>query len=246
MSPFHLSRVFKHRLGVTPRQYRQARLLQRFKTELNSQRTVTDAIFHAGYGSTSRIYETSGERLGMTPSAYRNGAAGQEIMYTIFDSALGMVLLAATSRGVCAIRFGEDPEVLASGLKAEFPGASLRRNDDALVTLSRAVRAHLDGCEPDLNFPLDIRATAFQRKVWSTLRTIPYGETRTYSEVAQQLGDSRAVRAVAKACATNPVALAIPCHRVVHKDGRHSGYRWGIERKSKLLAIEKASNTRSG
>jgi AraC family transcriptional regulator of adaptative response/methylated-DNA-[protein]-cysteine methyltransferase len=239
MSPFHLLRVFKHRLGVTPRQYRQARLLQRFKTELNSQRTVTDAIFHAGYGSTSRIYETSSQRLGMTPSEYRDGAAGQDIRYTIFDSAAGMVLLAATNQGVCAVQFGEDPEVMARGLKTEFPGASLRRDDKTLEPLSRAVRAYLDGCEPDLNFPLDIRATAFQRKVWSVLRAIPYGETRTYGEVAQQLGEPRAVRAVAKACAANPVALAIPCHRVVHKDGRHSGYRWGTERKSKLLAIEK-------
>jgi AraC family transcriptional regulator of adaptative response/methylated-DNA-[protein]-cysteine methyltransferase len=237
MSPFHLARIFKHRLGVTPRQYRQARQLQHFKNELNSQRTVTDAIFHAGYGSTSRVYESSSRRMGMTPIQYRRGAPGEDIGYTIFDSALGTVLLAATEKGVCAIRFGEDAEAMVSELKREF-AAALCRNDAALKPLASAVRAHLEGSAPDLALPLDIRATAFQRRVWDVLRAIPYGETRTYSQVAQELGNPKAVRAVANACASNPVALAIPCHRVVHKDGHSSGYRWGTQRKGKLLAME--------
>jgi AraC family transcriptional regulator of adaptative response/methylated-DNA-[protein]-cysteine methyltransferase len=242
MSPFHLSRIFKRRLGVTPREYRQARQLENFKTELNSQRTVTDAIFHAGYGSASRLYENSNQRLGMTPSQYRGGAAGQEIKYTSFDSVLGTVMLAATDKGVCAIRFGQDAEVMAGELKGEFAAATVRRDDAALDAMAHAVRAHLNGTAPDLGLPLDIQATAFQRRVWNALRAIPYGQTRTYSEVAQQVGNPRAVRAVANACASNPVALVIPCHRVVHKDGRSSGYRWGPERKSKLLAQEQQRN----
>jgi AraC family transcriptional regulator of adaptative response/methylated-DNA-[protein]-cysteine methyltransferase len=239
MSPFHLARVFKRRLGVTPSQYRQARRLERFKSELNAQRTVTDAIFEAGYGSTSRLYENATRQLGMSPSRYRNGAGGEEISYTVFDTPLGMLALAATGKGICAIRFGESAEALAQELKSEFSRADLRRADSALAPFARAVRDHVDGALPDLDLPFDIRATAFQRRVWDALRSIPYGRTASYSEVARGIGHPRAVRAVANACANNPVALVIPCHRVVHKDGSASGYRWGKERKRKLLAMER-------
>jgi len=241
LSPFHLSRVFRRHLGVTPGQYRRARRLERFKSELNAQATVTDAIFEAGYGSSSRVYEQP--RLGMKPSLYRNGAAGAKIAYTVFDSALGKALLAATRTGVCAIRFGqnEDEEALAQALRDEFPRAVLRRDDAALRFFVQAISEHLAGGAPVLNLPLDILATAFQSLVWNALRSIPRGETRTYGEVAEAIGRPQAVRAVARACASNPVALAIPCHRVVHRDGHSIGYRWGVERKRKLLAMEKES-----
>jgi AraC family transcriptional regulator of adaptative response/methylated-DNA-[protein]-cysteine methyltransferase len=237
LSPFHLSRLFRRHLGVTVRQYRQARRLDHLKEKLNTQSSVTDAIYEAGYGSASRVYEIAGAQLGMTPSSYRNGAPAAEIVYTIFDSALGKALLAATQKGVCAIRLGDDKD-LVQGLKREFAAAVLRQDDAALRHFASAVNRHLAEGAPAVDLPLDIRATAFQSLVWNALRAIPRGQTRTYSEVAEAIGRPRAVRAVANACAQNPVALAIPCHRVVHRDGRSTGYRWGAERKRKLLEME--------
>jgi AraC family transcriptional regulator of adaptative response/methylated-DNA-[protein]-cysteine methyltransferase len=239
LSPFHLHRLFRRELGVTPRQYHEAQRMKKFKRELGSGRKVTDAVYEAGFGSASRLYEKAGQ-LGMKPSAYRAGGAGQSIAYTMFDSELGKVLLAATEKGVCALRFADEEVALERELASEFPAAQLTRDDRKLARHRDAVLDHLADSRTALDLPLDVRATAFQRRVWEILQAIPAGETRSYSEVAHKLGDPNAVRAVARACATNPVALVIPCHRVVRTGGALAGYRWGIQRKSALLQREKA------
>jgi len=233
LSPYHLQRTFKRLVGVTPRQYAAARRLDRFKTHLKEGSTVTDAVYEAGYPSSSSAYE---QPLGMTPTHYRRGGEGLHITYAITPCALGWLLVAATARGVCAVRLGDAEAELEATLAAEFADAARTRGD-----LDQAVAALLDylsGTQPRLDLPLDVQATAFQRRVWDVLRTIPYGSTRTYQDVAQAIGQPSAVRAVAHACASNPAALIIPCHRVVRTDGSLAGYRWGIARKQALLAME--------
>lgn len=239
LSPFHLHRLFRRELGVTPRQYHEAQRMKRFKRELGSGRKVTDAVYEAGFGSASRLYEKAGQ-LGMAPAAYRAGGAGHAIAYTIFESDLGKILLAATDKGVCALRFADDEAALTRELAGEFPAAQLTRDDRKLARQRDAVLDHLADSRTALDLPLDVRATAFQRRVWEILQTIPAGETRSYSEVARKLGDPNSVRAVARACATNPVALVVPCHRVVRTGGALAGYRWGLKRKQALLQREKA------
>ena len=241
LSPHHLQRTFKRATGVTPRQYAAARRLKRFKSEVKAGRGVTEAIYESGYGSSSRLYEQASRRLGMTPASYRRGGKGMSISYTTIDCALGRLLVAATERGVCSVQFGETEGELEAALASEYPAAELRRDGARLDEFVGALLGHLEGggAVPDL--PLDVRATAFQSQVGEVLRRIPYGETRSYAEVAAGLGRPTATRAVARACATNPVALVTPCHRVVRGDGSLSGYRWGVERKRALLARERSS-----
>jgi AraC family transcriptional regulator of adaptative response/methylated-DNA-[protein]-cysteine methyltransferase len=238
LSPAYLQRTFKHITGITPRQYAEACRLGRLKARLRDRRTVTMALYEAGYGSSSRLYERAAEQLGMTPGTYRRGGRGMCIGYTVADSPLGRLLLAATERGVCAVCLGEEDGPLEAALAQEYPAAEVRRDDAALGPWLGQLLEHLRGRRPHLGLPVDVQATAFQWRVWQELLKIPYGSTRTYSEIARAVGQPTAVRAVARACATNPVAVVIPCHRVVREDGGLAGYRWGVERKQKLLAQE--------
>jgi AraC family transcriptional regulator of adaptative response/methylated-DNA-[protein]-cysteine methyltransferase len=242
-SPFHLQRTFKAVLGITPRQYAESCRMQVFKNKLQSGESVTNAIYDAGFSSSSRVYERSTSELGMTPDRYRRGAIGTLISFTSFATPVGHVLIAATPRGLCAVRFGGSESELEHGLRREFPFGVRRREDERLALYKQALLAYFDGRQIPSDLPFDIRATAFQRRVWSYLQSIPYGETRSYRQVAEALGQPSAARAVARACAANPVALAIPCHRVVRGSGDSGGYRWGLQRKRKLLRLEKAALT---
>ena len=240
MSPFYFQRMFKRALGISPRQYQQARRANKFKNALHGEARITDAIYEAGYSSSSRAYENVSAQLGMTPSTFRRNGAGAEIRYTVLPTELGQVLIAATTRGLCAVRFGESQAALARELRQEFSAAELVRDDEGLRPLADQVRTLLGGGMNPAEIPLDIQGTVFQQLVWSALREIPRGETRSYSQIAQAVGHPKAVRAVAGACAANPVAVVVPCHRVVHKTGKLSGYRWGTKRKAALLESEKA------
>jgi AraC family transcriptional regulator of adaptative response/methylated-DNA-[protein]-cysteine methyltransferase len=248
-SPFHLQRTFKSVLGITPRAYAESCRMNQLKRNLQAGHSVTRAMYDAGYSSSSRLYERTASQLGMTPDKYRRGAIAAVIRYTLSDSPLGRMLIAATDKGICAINFANSDDELEQGLRHEFPFAVRRRDDQALAARKRALLVHMNG--PQLNggkrlrhklpasLPLDIQATAFQRKVWSHLQSIPFGETQSYAEVAKAIGQPTASRAVARACATNRIAVAIPCHRVVREDGDLAGYRWGVERKKSLLEMEK-------
>ncbi len=237
-SPFHLQRRFKAVLGITPREYADSCRLRMLKRNLQSGDSVTRAMYDAGYGSSSRLYERTASQLGMTPDKYRRGAIAAAIRYTCADSPLGRMLIAATEKGICSIQFARSDGELIEGLKREFPFAGRKLDEGGLQSWTRALLQHMRGKHLDASLPLDIRATAFQRRVWTYLQSIPFGATRSYSEVAKAIGQPRACRAVARACATNPVAVAIPCHRVVREDGTMGGYRWGIGRKKALLALE--------
>jgi AraC family transcriptional regulator of adaptative response/methylated-DNA-[protein]-cysteine methyltransferase len=239
LSPYHLQRRFKRVVGVSPREYQETCRLDAFRRHARNKASLADATYAAGFGSSSRLYEKSAQ-LGMTPAHYRRGGADLEIRFTTFASPLGPVLIAATARGVCKISLGSNARALERELRAEFPAATCRRDKTALGTFQTALTSYLAGGNAGLALPLDIRATAFQRRVWNILRTIPRGETRSYSEIAVKAGAPSSVRAVARAIATNPVALAVPCHRVLRKNGGLAGYRWGIERKRVLLALESA------
>jgi AraC family transcriptional regulator of adaptative response/methylated-DNA-[protein]-cysteine methyltransferase len=240
VSPFHLQRLFKRATGLSPREYQSARRMQHIKRGLRKGDDVTTAIYDAGFGSPSRLYEKSSQQLGMTPGTYRRGGVGVTVSYAISPTALGRVLVAATPRGLCAVRFGDSPTGLERELREEFRAATIVRDDAALQPYLQPLLASLRGERTTITLPLDIRATAFQKKVWDALRRIPSGETRSYSEVATAIGDPKAVRAVARACASNPVAIAVPCHRVVRSDGELAGYRWGVGRKRKLLEQERS------
>ncbi len=239
LSPAHLQRVFKKVTGISPRQYADACRVGRLKARLKERRTVTMALYEVGYGSSSRLYEQASAQLGMTPGTYKRGGATMAIRYVVLHCPLGRLLLAGTERGVCAIYLGEDDEVLAAELSREFPAAAVELAEEPLRGWASAVVEHLSGQQPHLDLPLDVRATAFQWRVWQELRKIPAGQTRTYKEVAEALGLPTAARAVARACATNPVSVVVPCHRVVRGDGGLGGYRWGLERKQALLEREK-------
>jgi AraC family transcriptional regulator, regulatory protein of adaptative response / methylated-DNA-[protein]-cysteine methyltransferase len=238
-SPFRLQRRFKAVLGITPREYADSCRLKTLKHRLQSGDSVTRAMYDAGYGSSSRLYERTASQLGMTPDKYRRGAIAATIRYTCADSPLGRMLVAATEKGICAIQFGRSDGELIEGLKREFPFALRKHDDGGLESWVDALLRHLRGKDLNSSLPLDIRATAFQRRVWTYLQSIPFGETKSYSDVAKAIGKPRACRAVARACATNPVAVAIPCHRVVREDGSMGGYRWGLERKKTLLRMER-------
>jgi AraC family transcriptional regulator, regulatory protein of adaptative response / methylated-DNA-[protein]-cysteine methyltransferase len=237
--PFRLQRRFKAMLGITPREYADSCRLKTLKHRLQSGDSVTRAMYDAGYGSSSRLYERTASQLGMTPDKYRRGAVAATIRYTCTDSPLGRMLIAATEKGICAIQFARTDGELIEGLKREFPFAMRKTDGGGLHSWVNALLSHLRGKDLNSFLPLDIRATAFQRRVWAYLQSIPFGETKSYSEVARAIGKPRACRAVARACATNPVAVAIPCHRVVREDGSMGGYRWGLERKKALLQMER-------
>src|SRR4029079_1541073 len=239
VSPFHLQRTFKRVMGISPRQYLAARKIDNFKTLVRKGETVTNSLYESGFNSSSRLYEHASEELGMTPATYSRGGRGVNISYTNGDSSLGHLLVAVTERGVCAVRLADGDAELEKDLRAEFPEAQIARDDAGLSETLQRILNHVDHSEPHLALPLDIRATAFQRQVWEKLRAIPYGQTVSYGEVAKALGKPGAVRAVGRACATNPVALVIPCHRVVREDKSLGGYRWGLERKKKLLEYER-------
>jgi AraC family transcriptional regulator, regulatory protein of adaptative response / methylated-DNA-[protein]-cysteine methyltransferase len=239
-SPFHLQRTFKSVLGITPKEYANSRRMKDFRQNLKAGHSVTRAMHEAGYSSTSRLYSRTTSELGMDPAKYRRGAIAAPIRYTCADSPLGRILIAATDKGICSIQFADSDEELEQGLKLEFPFASRRRDDDGMAELTASLMQHMRGLEPAKALPLDIQATAFQRRVWSYLQSTKFGETRSYSDVAKAIKHPSAVRAVAHACATNPVAIAIPCHRVVRSNGEMGGYRWGMERKKALLDLEAA------
>ena len=242
LSPFHLQRIFKRALGVSPRQYADACRFRAFKQQLKQGPSATNAVYATGYGSSSRAYERTASRLGMTPTRYRQGGEQTRIHYLTVKCALGRMLVAATDKGICKISFGDTAPTLERSLREEFPAAGFQRGGSKLQTWTRSILRHLNGHQPRLDLPLDVRATAFQSRVWTALRSIPYGETRSYKQIAKAVGRPKAIRAVAHACATNNVAILIPCHRVVRKNGNLAGYRWGLKRKRYLHAKE-ASKT---
>ena len=239
MSPYHMQRTFKRIVGVSPYQYADAHRQDRLKEYLKESDTVTEALYAAGYGASSRLYEQSDDMLGMSPITYREGGEAMNIIYTIVPCQLGYLMVAATERGICRIGLGDSKTTLASELAAEFPSASVERDEAALEASVTVLTDYVDGNSKILDLPLDIRATSFQRKVWEALRSIPYGSTRSYQEIATAIGQPSAARAVAQACSQNPVAMAIPCHRVMRQNGDLGGYRWGTERKEALLHREK-------
>jgi AraC family transcriptional regulator of adaptative response/methylated-DNA-[protein]-cysteine methyltransferase len=243
MSPFHFQRRFKAAVGVTPRQYLEACRLEALRGELRRGNSVTDAIYAAGFGSASRVYERVDTRLGMTPAQYRQGGRGVSISYATAECALGRLMIGATDRGLCFVQFGDTDSELLEMLEREYPAARITPMGDdypeQFRNWMRALRAHLDGTRPSLDLPLDVRATAFQMKVWRYLQSIPYADVQSYSEVAAGIGQPAAARAVARACARNPVALVIPCHRVIRGTGELGGYRWGVERKRALIDNER-------
>jgi AraC family transcriptional regulator of adaptative response/methylated-DNA-[protein]-cysteine methyltransferase len=239
ISPWHLQRLFKRAMGVTPRQYADAHRLKRFRAGLQQGDGVAAATYDAGYGSSSRVYERAASALGMTPATYAKGGRGAVIRYAVTKTPLGYLLVAATDRGICFVSLGEKREDLEKKLYREFPAAEdIQHCEPVLHSAVQAIVDFIAGRQPHINLPLDIRATAFQRRVWEELRRIPLGETRSYGEIARTLGQPTAQRAVAQACATNPVPLIVPCHRVVRGDGALGGYRLGAERKRRLLEDE--------
>lgn len=241
LSPHHFHRVFKAATGVTPRAYAAAHRTSRVRDGLKDARTVTEAIYDAGYNSGSRFYEQSNAALGMTPKVFRAGGAKEEVRFAVGQCSLGAVLVGATDKGVCAITFGDDPEILVRDLQDRFSRANIVGGDEAFERTVAKVVALVETPEKGFDLPLDVRGTAFQRRVWEALRTIPVGKTASYADVAEKIGSPKAVRAVANACANNSLAVAIPCHRVVRKSGAlaDGGYRWGIARKQALLVREK-------
>ncbi|MFT8243902.1 methylated-DNA--[protein]-cysteine S-methyltransferase [Roseomonas sp. BN140053] len=241
----HFLRLFRDTTGLTPRSFAEGVRARRLQAALGSGARVADAVAEAGFGSESRVYEQPGRALGMTPGAARRGGAGEVIRIALAESAMGPLLVGATELGICFLGFGETPDALEGDLRARFPQARIEPAGEALAGALRDAVRFVAEPHAALNLPLDLRGTAFQRRVWEALRAIPLGETRTYGGLAAELGDPRATRAVARACARNPVSLAVPCHRVVGKDGSLTGYRWGVERKRALLEAEAAAPHKS-
>ncbi len=239
-STFHLHRIFRKATGLTPREYAVAARATKLRTALAERRTISEAIHEAGYSSTSRFYEHATQRLGMTPSTAKHGGAGETVRFAVGESSLGPILVAATDNGVCAIQFDDDPNTLVHALERRFPHATLIGDDPTFSDTVARVVAFVESPRGTLDLPLDIRGTAFQERVWQALTAIAPGQTATYTQLAQAIGQPRAVRAVASACAANEVAIAIPCHRVIRSTGELSGYRWGVERKDALLKREGA------
>jgi AraC family transcriptional regulator of adaptative response/methylated-DNA-[protein]-cysteine methyltransferase len=243
LSAWHLHRVFKAVTGVTPRAYADAHRTKRVRAALETGSTVTDAIYEAGYNSGGRFYAGSDDVLGMTPTEFRSGGANTALRFAVGECSLGSILVAASARGVCAILIGDDPDRLARDLQDRFPRAAITGGDAAFEHYVASVVGFVEAPGVGLDLPLDVRGTAFQQRVWAALRAIPAGETVSYTALAERIGVPRSVRAVARACGANPIAVAIPCHRVVRKDGGLSGYRWGVERKRALLEREAKNQT---
>jgi AraC family transcriptional regulator of adaptative response/methylated-DNA-[protein]-cysteine methyltransferase len=237
-TPATLRRAFLQVTGLRPRELAQALRLARFKKLLREGKSIAEALYETGYGSSSRVYERSNAQLGMTPATYRQGGKGMKIGYSIAKSSLGKVLVAATERGVSAVYLGDAEAQLVEELRDEYPRAKISTADDSFERWVKEILLRVEGRPPRIELPLDLQATAFQRRVWQELQRIPRGKTRTYKQVAQALGNPQAVRAVARACATNPVSIVVPCHRVIREDGSLAGYRWGLSRKEQLLAQE--------
>ena len=243
MSRFHFARSFRAVTGVTPKEYVAAARVRALKRGLRAAGGVDAAIYDAGYGSASRVYEHAAQRLGMTPGQYRRGGAGVEISYVCVKTSLGDMAIGATDRGICFLQFGESPEALESQLTREYPNARILRKETPKPPFdawANAIDRYLKGEQPHLDLPLDIRATAFQLRVWRYLQNIPYGDLQSYTEVAQGIGQPGSARAVAQACGKNVVALAVPCHRIIRGDGNLGGYRWGLHRKRVLIDLERA------
>jgi AraC family transcriptional regulator of adaptative response/methylated-DNA-[protein]-cysteine methyltransferase len=238
ISPHHLQRTFKSILGITPKQYATALKIKSFKEQVQRGEDVTGAMYEAGFGSSRALYEKAADTLGMTPAAYKSKGKGMKITYTVTDSDLGKMLVAKTERGICSVTFGDTEKELMANLTNEFSAAEITEDKSGLHAAVVSILNLLNGREKRFALPLDVKATAFQLQVWETLRKIPYGETRSYKQVAESIGKPSAVRAVARACATNPTALITPCHRVVRENGELSGYRWGVDRKKEILAKE--------
>jgi AraC family transcriptional regulator, regulatory protein of adaptative response / methylated-DNA-[protein]-cysteine methyltransferase len=236
-----LRRAFLQVTGLKPRELAEALRIKRFKALLRAGKSIADALYETGYGSSSRVYERSNAQLGMTPATYRKGGQGMKIGYIIARSPLGKVLVAATERGVSAVYLGDRENTMIAELRKEYPRAEIAPGADSFRRWVSEIVQRIEGKQPRMELPLDLQATAFQRRVWQELQRIPRGRTRTYSQVARSLGRPKAVRAVARACATNPVSVVVPCHRVVREDGALAGYRWGLSRKEQLLAQERAA-----
>jgi AraC family transcriptional regulator of adaptative response/methylated-DNA-[protein]-cysteine methyltransferase len=246
LSPFHLQRTFKQVVGISPQQYAEACRMGQVRAALRTGDDISGATYSAGFGSISQLYHKADAQLGMTPRTYQQNGAGMEIRYTVTPCPLGRLLVAATERGICTIKIGRTEQEIEAALFAEFSRAQVRRDDAALKAWVEAILRNLDGRQPHLDLPLDVQATAFQKRVWQELQNIPYGETRSYGEVARAIGQPGASRAVARACAANPTALVVPCHRVVRHDGKPGGYRWGTDRKEALLELERAASEKPG
>jgi len=238
LSAFHFHRIFKSITGLTPKQYATAHRARRVQHELQQSKTVTDAVYEAGFNSNSRFYAAADHILGMTPSQFRTGGRGANIRFAVGECTLGSLLVAQSERGICAILMGDDPNALTHNLEDRFPNANLIGGDSDFERTVATVVGFVETPRTGLHLPLDLRGTAFQQRVWQALQAIPPGTTASYTEIAKQIGAPKSVRAVAGACAANPLAVAIPCHRVVRNDGGLSGYRWGVERKRALLERE--------
>jgi AraC family transcriptional regulator, regulatory protein of adaptative response / methylated-DNA-[protein]-cysteine methyltransferase len=245
LSPYYFQRTFKKALGISPREYVKARRLERMKRFLRNGETVNESLYTAGFSSRSRVYENVQGGFGVNPGEFRRGGEGLRIRYSIIDSPLGRLLVAATEGGVCGVCIGDSDAFVESSLMEDYPSATLRRSDEEMKEWTGAFAEYFDRRHLDVNVPLDVKATAFQARVWKIIQSVPFGKTTTYSEIAEELGEPKASRAVARACATNPVALVIPCHRVVGKDGSLRGYRWGIKRKHALLKLEQTSKPKT-
>ena len=241
VTPTKLRRAFRRLTGLKPREFAEATRMARFKKMLRQGSGISEALYACGYGSPSRIYEKTNSHLGMTPASYRKGAPGMQIEYTVAKSSIGKVLVAATSRGVSAVYLGENQGTLVDALRKEYPRAEITQTAQTNERWLGEILRRIEGDAPSLDLPLDVRATAFQSRVWQELQRIPRGATRTYTQVARAMGKPKSVRAVARACATNPVSVVVPCHRVIRTDGQLAGYRWGLQRKEELLERERAA-----
>jgi len=240
VSPGHLQKTFKAVLGLSPKEVIDMLRIETFKRNVR-ETDVTTSLYDSGFGSSRSLYEKAGQSLGMTPATYKKGGKEMKINYTIADSPLGKLMVAATEKGICSVSFGENEDELHDELKQEFFAAEITKDDSGLKEAVNGILRGMNGERTILSLPLDIRGSAFQMRVWSELRKIPFGETRSYGEIAESIGNKNAVRAVARACATNPVAVLTPCHRVIGSDGKLSGYKWGIERKAELLKQERSA-----
>jgi AraC family transcriptional regulator of adaptative response/methylated-DNA-[protein]-cysteine methyltransferase len=245
VTPSALRRAFQQVTGLAPRDLADALRLKNFKSLLRAGKTITDALYETGYGSSSRVYERSDAQLGMTPAAYQKGGKGMKLAYTIAKSPMGKVLVAATEKGVSAVYLGEAEHKLIGELRQEYPHAEIAPAKESYQRWVGEIVRQIEGKPSSLELPLDVQGTAFQRRVWQELQRIPRGTTRTYTQVAQALGQPKAVRAVARACASNPVSIVVPCHRVIRGDGNLAGYRWGLSRKEQLLSAERAGGKKS-